>query len=45
MENKYIYYNRKLKFNKEDEGIGRRMFVVKYLLRFAKSLGIDNNGH
>ena len=32
----YIYCNNKLKFNGEDQGIGRRMCVVDYISKFDK---------
>jgi P4 family phage/plasmid primase-like protien len=38
-----IYCNNKLKFNGEDEGIGRRMCVVNYISRFSKEEDLNNN--
>lgn len=38
-----IYCNNKLKFNGEDEGIGRRMCVINYISRFNKEEDIKNN--
>ena len=38
-----IYCNNKLKFNGEDEGIGRRMCVIDYISKFAKEEDEENN--
>ena len=38
-----IYCNNKLKFNGEDEGIGRRMCVIDYISRFTKDEDVENN--
>jgi hypothetical protein len=38
-----IYCNNKLKFNGEDQGIGRRMCVVDYISKFDKVVNESNN--
>jgi phage/plasmid-associated DNA primase len=38
-----IYCNNKLKFNGEDQGIGRRMCVVDYISKFDKV--VDESNH
>jgi P4 family phage/plasmid primase-like protien len=38
-----IYCNNKLKFNGEDQGIGRRMCVVNYISSFKDTEDVNNN--
>ena len=40
-----IYCNNKLKFNGEDQGIGRRMCVVNYVSKFVEDIYVDEPNH